>query len=530
MPTTLTFPDNVLLLHDDDFFQFIKHTYGDIVVEILKVQEISSVDSLLRVESIFSFFNLESQHLRPIKERIGIYLNDGSFKVKPGIIYKVETLVRALSNLSEAHGSTTANPLTVLSDTKLQKFPFLQKIINFLENSEDPNNPELTFLYALIENTFSNLIRPKNSYRYPGYIKQFGLTLFVLGGRNLYRFIHMNLPGSLPNVSTLQESIVSSLQELTEGNFRYELAAQHLATKQSKYAFCAEDCTTVIPKIVYDSRSNNFIGFPLPLCNGFPQVEYYSTDDFQQLEHWFLTITQATLLNTHVIQPLSSQALHLSPYMLSAYGSDGRYTSSDIVLRWKTIFDRFQEKSIRILGYSTDCDPKYLRSMRLVTGFFTSSSNPSIHYDGNIFLVAPDPKWAWFYLRLDQQFLCMQDPVHLITKLRNRLLSSTATMLLGNESINVNFLLQLIRDFSKLDHGLVKSDVVPKDRQNYLSCFKISDDCVLQTLEKMKNTRAICIYLKVSKRITKAETIMIPSSFLQFHELSVKIRILIFPC
>ena len=164
----------------------------------------------------------------------------------------------------------------------------------------------------------------------------------------------MNLPGSLPNVSTLQESIVSSLQELTEGNFRYELAAQHLATKQSKYAFCAKDCTTVIPKIVYYSRSNNFIGFPLPLCNGFPQVEYYSTDDFQQLEHWFLTITQATLLNTHVIQPLPSQALHLSPYMLSAYGSDGRYTSSDIVLRWKTIFARFQEKSIHILEYSTD--------------------------------------------------------------------------------------------------------------------------------------------------------------------------------
>ena len=171
MPTTLTFPDNVLLLHDDNFFQFIKHTCGDIVVEILKVQEISSVDSLLRVESIFSFFNLKSQHLCPIKERIGIYLNDGSFKVKPGIIYKVETLVRALSNLSEAHGSTTANPLTVLSDRKLQKFPFLQKIISFLENSEDPNNPELTFLYALIENTFSNLIRPENGYRYPGYIK-----------------------------------------------------------------------------------------------------------------------------------------------------------------------------------------------------------------------------------------------------------------------------------------------------------------------------------------------------------------------
>lgn len=73
-------------------------------------------------------------------------------------------------------------------------------------------------------------------------------------------------------------------------------------------------------------------------------------------------------------------------------------------------------------------------------------------------------------------------------------------MLLGNESIDIKFLLQLIRDFSKLDHGLVKSDVVPKDRQNYLSCTKISSDCVLQILEKMQSTRAMCIYLKVSQK------------------------------
>ena len=298
----------------------------------MKIQEISSVDSLLGVESIFSFFNLKSQHLRPIKERIGFHFNDGSFNVKPGILYKVETLVRALNNLSEAHASTTASPMTVLFDTTLQKFPFLQKIINFLENAEDSNNPELTLLYALIEDTFSNLIRPKHGYRYPDYIKRFGLILFILGGRNLYQFIYMNLPGSLPNVSTLQESIIDSLQELTEGNFRYELAAQYLAITQSKYVFCAEDCIRVIPKIVYDSRSNNFIGFPLPLCNGFLQVEFYSTDSFQQLEHWFLTRTQSTLLNIHAIQPLSSKAIHLSPYMLSAYGTDGRYTSSEIVL------------------------------------------------------------------------------------------------------------------------------------------------------------------------------------------------------
>ena len=76
-------------------------------------------------------------------------------------------------------------------------------------------------------------------------------------------------------------------------------------------------------------------------------------------------------------------------------------------------------------------------------------------------------------------------------------------MLLENESISTTFLLKLITDFSKLDHGLVKSDVIPKDRQNFSSCTKISSDCVLQTLEKMQGTPAVCIYLRVSQKYLK---------------------------
>ena len=141
--------------------------------------------------------------------------------------------------------------------------------------------------------------------------------------------------------------------------------------------------------------------------------------------------------------------------------------------------------------------------MRVIIGFFTSSSNTSTPFGDHAFVITLDPKWVWFYLRPKQHFLCLQDSVHLTTKLRNGLLSSTATMLLGNEFMNIKFLLQLVRDVSKIDHGLTKSDVVPKDRQNYLSCTKNSSNCVLELLEKMKNTRAMCIYLKVSQKQLK---------------------------
>ena len=237
MSTTVVFPENVLFLHDTEFYQFIQQACGHVVVEILKIQEISSADSLLRIDNIFSFFNHDSQHLRSIKEKIGIYLNDGSFIIKPGIIIKIETLVNTLRNLNHLQTPFTTNVDILVSHTTLHKFPFLQQILKFVQDSEDPHNPELAFLYQLIGNTFSNLMQPKSRYRYQDHIKRFGLTLFLLGGRNLYQFIHLNLPGSLPTISTLQTTIADSSQEIVEGNFRYGLATQHLVYKQSEYVF-----------------------------------------------------------------------------------------------------------------------------------------------------------------------------------------------------------------------------------------------------------------------------------------------------
>ena len=37
----------------------------------------------------------------------------------------------------------------------------------------------------------------------------------------------------------------------------------------------------------------------------------------------------------------------------------------------------FQVSNIRIVAFSTDCDPKYLRAIRLVIGFFVKL--PNIH-------------------------------------------------------------------------------------------------------------------------------------------------------
>ncbi|CAF1143920.1 unnamed protein product [Rotaria sordida] len=73
-------------------------------------------------------------------------------------------------------------------------------------------------------------------------------------------------------------------------------------------------------------------------------------------------------------------------------------------------------------------------------------------------------------------------------------------MMMGDHIITVDHLLQLIKSSSsKLIHNLVKSDIRPKDRQNYPSCEKISSEAALNALSSVPYSKATQIYLQHHK-------------------------------
>ena len=84
------------------------------------------------------------------------------------------------------------------------------------------------------------------------------------------------------------------------------------------------------------------------------------------------------------------------------------------------------------------------------------------------------------------------------------MLSSTATLLMGDQRISMDLLHQIVSTSSKLFHGLVSSDLNPRDHQNYASCFRISRDEVLQALEGIDNSDATVIYLRLLRSIIDA--------------------------
>ncbi|CAF2052489.1 unnamed protein product, partial [Rotaria magnacalcarata] len=82
--------------------------------------------------------------------------------------------------------------------------------------------------------------------------------------------------------------------------------------------------------------------------------------------------------------------------------------------------------------------------------------NQQFHLRDNAFYVDIPKSWDWFFMRNHQPIVFFQDSIHLCTKLRNRLLSSKATMLFGDKLISIGHILQLIGTSSKLNHNLVK--------------------------------------------------------------------------
>lgn len=80
-------------------------------------------------------------------------------------------------------------------------------------------------------------------------------------------------------------------------------------------------------------------------------------------------------------------------------------------------------------------------------------------------------------------------------------------MPIGNKQVSVAHLKILIHAVPKNTHGLVATDILPEDKQNYGSFEKITTAHVLDALERhVIDSEATIIYLKISKQITSAFT------------------------
>jgi hypothetical protein len=375
-----------------------------------------------------------------------------------------------------------------------------KKLIELLKhqtsNLSDEHN--VSILIPWIINIFQNLKTTKNKYSYDTHIQQFALLIYILGGRNCYEFLRLNLSGSLPHISNVESLIRNQEMRMTESEFRFQLIKEHLKSNKSNHVFIAEDATSSICRIDYDVTSNSFIGFSSPLVDGVPQPNYFQTENFDQLELWFNEIDKAKFINLYMLKSL---VLSDPPFILSAYGSNNKTKAIEILKRWLFIYHQCLIQDIHVIGFSTDADSRFLRAMRLCSRFFATLPNFNIFKYSDIFHIKIPKQWSWFFMEEKQILFFMQDGIHIATKFRNRLLSETAHMKIGSYSIDIQDVFDLIELESKIEHNLIKCDVDPKDRQNFASCLRISSKDVLNLLEKNEKATGTYIYLSLLRSI-----------------------------
>lgn len=112
---------------------------------------------------------------------------------------------------------------------------------------------------------------------------------------------------------------------------------------------------------------------------------------------------------------------------------------------------------------------------------------------------------SWFGAWFENISVCVQDTVHIGTKMRNRLLNSSIVLYMGNQIASIIHMKMLLEKLSKEVHGLTWSDILPEDRQNYASLEKLMQPRVINALEKnVVDCDSTVMYLKLCKQITSS--------------------------
>lgn len=152
--------------------------------------------------------------------------------------------------------------------------------------------------------------------------------------------------------------------------------------------------------------------------------------------------------------------------------------------------NELKKNNIKVVTFSSDSDPKFNLVMRQQLKLGEMSEQTSNY-----------PEWfnaKYFNL----EYFPMQDPIHIGTKFRNRLLNNTLRF--GKHIISVDHLVKLVEKFTKNKHNLCVSNVKPKDRQNFDSVLRICDERVIHLLANIDETEGTVLYLRVLSFILQA--------------------------
>lgn len=166
--------------------------------------------------------------------------------------------------------------------------------------------------------------------------------------------------------------------------------------------------------------------------------------------------------------------------------TDNCFKDNDILDRWEKTKSMAQSHGIKVLGFSSDGDPKCLKAMKMYSRLGEKSF------------------WPWFHMNLAEGGNCVQGTVHIGTKLRCRLLNDRP-MPIGEYFVTKEHLEKIINSVPKDQHLLSMGDINGTDKMNFAAVEKITASCVTGCLRNhVENCQATIIYIKIIRNVLDA--------------------------
>lgn len=429
------------------------------LLELLKQKAIAK-NEILPIEEMSSIFG--NYHLNPEDFEFSSEEKKQILKLVKHVNYKVD-----LDGVNEnlAHFCMGENDLSGSANEAA-----IESIQSEVEITRSHTHTVLNKLLVIANR---NVDRKKEGYRFDDDIKKFASYLRLLAGPYAYETLQKNLELCLPSLSSTNRYVRRMSHNIVEGVVRAADLAKYLKDRNlPPFVSLSEDATRITGIVQYDARTNQLVGFVLPVDEktGMPipfSFQARSADEI--LGHFTSKPAVGNFVNVIMAQPLG----RAPPFCLLLFASDSQYTAENVADRWNFITEELKKYGINVLTISSDGDSKFHAAMKRNSGLGLASPI----FDSKDFcctqtLAAP------FY---------MQDIVHIVTKLRNLLLRTfkqADKLPFGpNCYITIAHLQYLIENFSKDQHLLTASVINPEDHQNYSSAERICSKKVTDLLK-----------------------------------------------
>lgn len=393
------------------------------------------------------------------------------------------------AQIYKAVGKLKMSGFDLDSDKKNQIIENAKKVKHWFCDEETKEDEEKTpapqiLLNKMIEASKKNVQRPKQGFRYDDDFKRFCVYNRMLSGPMAFKTLQTNLIGCYPSISTTNRYIHRSDHAIIEGNLRVEELLVYLnARNQPLWVALSEDATRIENRLQYDSRTNQIIGFCLPMdSNGMPIPLHFKARTASEIvKHFSSDIPVANFVNALIAQPLGTA----SSFCLLIYGTDNQNTADVISKRWTYVNEMLKKVGIGVLSMSTDSDPKYNAAMRKNSNLGKDSNDSSgLFKCGKNF----EPPFNF------------QDYPHIGTKLRNFLLTTIEEpekLPFGDYFIQQQHLQYILEHFYKDEHLLTATDLNPADRMNFHSAQKICSDRIIKLLEHVEESKGTALFLQI---------------------------------